>query len=575
MSAPGQKLAARGATVQQGIRPGVPIQRALALLKQGKRGEAEAICEGLLARNPEHFAALALLGGVCLRTGRQERAAKLLARAVEANPRVARVHNNLGEALKALKRPQLALRSFNKALQLEPKMIVALSNKAQILYQAKRYAEALGCYDKLVHLDPKLSRAWFNRGNCLRLLKRPLTALENYDKAVALAPDWDRAYLSRGALLLDEDRCEEALENFEKARDLNPESVQPWYSRGNALRDLNRIPEAIESYEEAKKRSKEPFSPAIWNQANCYLAIGDYENGLPGYEHRNSRRIQAKKRDYKQPVWLGEEDIAGKTLFIYPELYLGDMIQFCRYAKLAEERGARVILAAQKPLHQLLKSLSPTIEIIGADDTPEHFDFYTPLMSLPLAFKTTLKTIPADVPYLHAEPERVEKWKERLGSDGFKIGICWQGTLTGYAERLRRSFSGFHFRGIAKIPGVRLISLQKVDETDPANVLPQDMKIERFGAELDSGPDAFVDTAAVMQSLDLIISTDTALVHLAGMLARPTWLIVKQVPDWRWLMDRADCPWYPTLTLFRQKVRGDWKSAFEEVEAALRAKLGV
>lgn len=576
MSAPGQRAQPQGRPQAAGAgKPGARVQRALDLVKQGKREEAEAICADLIKRFPEHFAALALLGAICLQSGRHQRAANLLSRAVAVNPKAARVHNNLGEAQRALKRPQMALGSFNKAIQLDPKMAIAISNKAQILYQAKRYAEALSCYDKLIQLRPNLARAWFNRGNCLRLLKRPTAALENYDKAVALDPEWERGYLNRGALLIDEDRCEEALEDFEKAITLKPDSAQAYYSRANALRDLNRIDEAIASYEESKKLSKEPFAGAIWNQANCYLAIGDYENGLPGYENRNSRRLTAKKRDYKQPVWLGDEDIAGKTLFIYPELYLGDMIQFCRYAKLAEERGAKVILSAQKPLHELLKTLSPTIEIIGADETPEHFDFWTPLMSLPLAFKTKLETIPAAVPYLYADEERAAKWKERLGSDGFKIGICWQGTQTGYAERLRRSFSGFHFRGIAKVPGVRLISLQKADERDPANVLPADMKIERFGGEVDSGPHAFLDTAAIMQSLDLIISTDTAMIHLAGMLARPAWLILKQVPDWRWLMNRSDNPWYPTLTLFRQTKRGDWKSAFDQAEAALRAKLGV
>jgi tetratricopeptide (TPR) repeat protein len=585
MSAPGQRTprGQGGQRAQQqgrpqpgrGGNPGAPIQRALDLLKQGKRDEAEKICTDLIGRFPEHFRALALLGGICLRTGRHQRAAQLLTRAVAANPKAARVHNNLGEALKNLKRPQAALKSFDKAIALDPKMIIAWSNKAGLLYQAKRYAPALTCYDKMISLQPNLSRAWFNRGNCLRVLKRPVAALENYDKAIELDPAWDRAHINRGALLLDEDRCEEALASFQRAIDLKPDAVQPYYNRANALRDLNQIEEAIASYQVAIDHSKEPFTPALWNQANCYLHIGEYEKGWPGYENRNSRRLQAKKRDYKQPIWLGEEDIAGKTLLIYPELYLGDMIQFCRYAKLAEARGAKVILSAQNQLHQLLSTLSPTIEIIAGDATPEQFDFWTPLMSLPLAFKTTVETIPADVPYLHAEEERVAKWKERLGTDGFKIGICWQGTQTGYAERLRRSFSGFNFRGIAKIPGVRLISLQKINERDPADALPHDMKIETFGNDLDPGPQAFLDTAALMQSLDLIISTDTAMIHLAGMLARPAWLVVKHVPDWRWFSDRSDNPWYPTLTIFRQKTRGDWKSAFDQVEDALKAKLGV
>ncbi len=516
---------------------------------------------------------MGLLGLIALRTGRYRRAVELLRRAISVNPNVAGVYNHLGEALRLLKRPQDALACFTKAIALKPNVAAGYNNRAIVLHEMKRYRRALANYNQAIALKPDFARAYVNRGNTLRVLNRPQAALESYEKAIAIVPNFAKALLNRGTALHDLYRFEEAVESCNKAIALKPDYAQAYYNRANALRDLGKIEEATDSYEKAIA-FKPDFAQARWNQGNCLLLTGQFEKGLRQYEHRTGRAVLAKHRPYSQPLWTGEEDIAGKTLFIYPELYLGDMIQFCRYAKLAEAQGAKVVLSAQNSLRELLRGLGPTIEIIAEDAEPAHFDYHCPLMSLPLAFKTTLETIYAPVPYLRAEEDRVEKWKEKIGSHGIKIGICWQGSKTAYANRLQRSFPLLQFRNIAKLPNVRLISLQKNDGVDQLAGLPDDMTIETLGEEFDAGPHAFLDSAAVLESLDLLITTDTAITHLAGALARPTWVVLKSVPDWRWLLGRADSPWYPTMRLFRQKQRDDWKSAFDDVERALIAEFG-
>ena len=550
-----------------------PLARALALHHAGKSAEAEAICVEILKRAPRHFGALNLAGVIAYRAGRFERAAELLKEAVAVNPDAPVAHNALGEALRCLGRPRLALESYNKALALKPDMPAALNNRALVLLQLKRLGPALADCDRAVRLMPDFAKSYITRGSVLRALKRPVAALENFDKAVSLQPKLINGHLNRAVSLNELNRFQEAVNACETAIALRPDLAQPYYNRANSLRDMNRIDDAIASYDEAIKR-KPGYGAALWNQGNCFLYLGDYERGLKGYENRNGRQIVAKKRPYTEPMWLGEEDIAGKTLFIYPELYLGDMLQFCRYAKLAEERGAKVVLAAQDQLHTLLRTLSPTIELIGKDAKAQAFDFHTPLMSLPNAFRTRLENIPAPVAYLRSvDEERIARWRDKLGSQGFKIGICWRGNTTGYATRLLRSFSPLYFRKIAKMDGVRLISLQKPGEADMLASLPKDIPIETLGEDFDSGTQAFLDSAAVMQSLDLVITTDTAIAHLAGALGRSTWIVLKDVPDWRWLKDRSDSPWYPTARLFRQKKPGDWQSAFDEVEQALSETL--
>ena len=541
--------------------------RAVALHKQGRPRDAEAVLIDLLRSFPNHFGALSLLGLLALRSGRYRRAVITLSRAVELNQGAAAVYNNLGEAHRHLRRPKHAIANYDKAIALRPNDTAGYNNKAIALFDLGRYDEAIKNCDTALALQPNAPRALINKGNALRNLDRMQEALACYDKALAIAPGLVKAHLNRGATLHDLDRLEEALGACDKAISLKPDYADAHFNRGNTLRELNRLDEGVASYETAMALRPNYAQPR-WNLGNLLLLKGDFEKGLPLYEHRIKGQASAKRRSYTQPLWKGAESIAGKTLFIYRELFLGDMIQFCRYAKLAEAKGAKVVLAAQNALHRLLGTLSPTVEVIADDGEPAHFDLHCPLMTLPLAFDTRLETIFAPVPYLGAEPERVETWKRKIGEDGIKVGICWQGSTTAYAAKLQRSFPLALFRDLSLLPGVRLISLQKSDGADQLSHLPEGMRVETLGEEFDSGPDAFLDSAAVMQSLDLVITTDTALAHLAGALGRPVWTIVKHIPDWRWLLERPDCPWYPSMRLFRQRARGDWQSAFDAVRSA-------
>jgi hypothetical protein len=395
-------------------------------------------------------------------------------------------------------------------------------------------------------------------------------ALASFDKTIALNPGDAMSHHQRGNALRDLGRLEEALESYDRALALRPGAAAIYNDRGNVLRNLHRWDEAILSYERAVELNP-AFGRAAFSKATCLLRTGDFGEGLPLYEWRK-KKPGARYREYPWPVWSGAESLDGRNLFIHAEQGLGDTIQFSRYALLARDKGAKVTLAVQDVLVRLLETIGPDIRIIGMTSQPPAFDCYGALLSMPLAFGTNLATCPARVPYLRAEQERVDHWQTRLGSDGFKIGICWHGK-----ERANvgggRSFPVRQFEKIAKLPGVRLISLQKNEGVEQLCDLPPDMKVETLGENFDAPPDAFIDTAAVMEVLDLVITLDTATAHLAGALGRPTWVALKYVPDWRWFIERTDSPWYPTMRLFRQPARNDWPGVFAAMESALAARL--
>jgi hypothetical protein len=285
------------------------------------------------------------------------------------------------------------------------------------------------------------------------------------------------------------------------------------------------------------------------------------------HEWRKLKDEPVGHRQFAAPLWLGSEAVSGRRILIHWEQGLGDTVQFCRYVRLLEEAGAKVLFAPQQRLRRLMGSLSPTIELVDENDSTLAFDFHCPLLSLPLAFKTELTSVPGRTPYLGAEEGLVSRWRERIGNAGFKIGICWQGATSKIDAG--RSFPVSAFEAIARLPGVRLISLHRGSGEAQLQSLPEGMKVETLGAEFDAGPDAFVDSAAVMKCCDLVITSDTAVAHLAGALAVPVWIALKQVPDWRWMLDRADSPWYPTARLFRQQVRDDWSAVFADIQTHL------
>jgi Flp pilus assembly protein TadD len=501
--------------------------------------------------------------GVALhRAGRFAEALASFDAALALEPSSAELCNSRGNALRRLKRLPEALASYERAIALSPELAAAWNNRGLVLQAVRRFDEAAASFRRALELQPQLAEACNNLGTVECALGRPAAALANFRLALELQPRLRGVHANLGNALRDLGQPAEALAEHELAVREDPRTAAAHCNRGNALHDLGRLDDAIASYDQAT--ALDPgYAQAYFNKSACLLLAGRFAEGLPLYEWRE-QLPDAAARPLAVPVWHGTEEIAGRTLLIYADQALGDTLQFCRYARLVQQRGARVVLSVQPMLRELLASLDPAIRVIGSDDEPGECDYQCALLSLPLAFGTALEGIPAAVPYLSADPRRIARWRERLGRDGFKVGIAWQGSRN--RIDVGRSAPLAMFSRLATVPGVRLISLQKGEDVEPpgANGLP----LERL-AGLDAGPQAFLDSAAVMVHLDLVITSDTALAHLAGALARPTWVALKYVPDWRWLQGRADSPWYPGMRLFRQSSPGDWQGVFAAIQARL------
>ncbi|HWX90187.1 MAG TPA: tetratricopeptide repeat protein [Rhizomicrobium sp.] len=429
--------------------------------------------------------------------------------------------------------------------------------------QQGRHAEALELIAPVVAANPRDALALANYGNVLNALEHLEEALEAYDRSLALDPDYVPVHLSRGNVLQLLLRYGEALESYNRFLGFIPDHAEAWSNRGLALQNLGRPDEALESFRRAEAQDP-ALAQAPLNRALCHLLLGDFAAGLPLYEWRKQMPQPMEARVYPQPLWTGAQDLSGKTLFAYSEQGLGDTIQFYRYAGFALDRGAKVILSVPDQLIALLQSATPKVELIGWGKVPTQFDFHIPLASIPLAVGMRVQTIPAADHYLTAEPARVARWKERLGGHGFRIGIAWQGNQLVMGSE-GKSFPVVALENIARLSGVRLIGLQKNAGAEQLDTLPPGMAVERY--DFDNGPDAFLDTAAIMANCDLVISADTAPAHLAGALGVPAWVALKYVPDWRWFLGRDDSPWYPSLGLFRQPATGDWASVFAAMQA--------
>jgi hypothetical protein len=446
--------------------------------------------------------------------------------------------------------------------------MAGLLDQAVALHSRGQLAEAERLYRQVVASDPRNAVVLINWGHALNGLRQFAPALEAYDRALALDASHTFLHLIRGDVLQWLLRYDEALKAYNHFLGHAPDHAEAWNSRGLALQSLGRLDDALQSW-----RRAEALDPALaaarLNRGLCHLLMQDFAQGLPLYEWRKRMPQPMEARTYAQPLWTGAEDIRGRTLFAYVEQGLGDTIQFYRYVSFALARGAKVVLSVPDQLMTLLKNATPTVELIGWGKTPAQFDFHIPLASIPLAVGMQAHSIPASDRYLAAEPDRVARWKSRLGNHGLRIGIAWQGK-----EQMRglegKSFPLAVLAKIAALPDVRLISLQKGDGTQQLDHLPAGMAVE--GYDFDQGPDAFLDTAAMMQVCDLVITADTAPAHLAGALGVRAWVALKHVPDWRWFLGRDDSPWYPSLRLFRQPATGDWDSVFDRMAGELIAR---
>ncbi|HWY62635.1 MAG TPA: tetratricopeptide repeat protein [Rhizomicrobium sp.] len=503
----------------------------------GRLQDAEQRYREILTVEPQHTDALCGLSMLAHQTGRNDVAIELASTAIRLKPEFAGAHSNLGAALNSLGRFDEAVAAFNTAVRLKPDYV----------------------------------DAHYNLGTALTNLRRFDEAIASFNAAVLLKPDYVDAYSNLGVVFGEMGRFEEAVAAYNTAIRLRPDHAVTHSNLGVALTELGRFDEAIAAVRTAI-RLKPDLAAAHYAESVAHLLLGELSTGWPKYEWRwrgGDKALKAPR--FTRPRWQGEE-ISGRMILLHAEQGHGDTIQFARYATMVAARGGRVILAAHPSLLRLLSGLAGVERLIAFGDPLPTFDYHCPLMSLPGVFGTTVDTIPANIPYLSAEGELVGKWRSRIGTADFKIGIAWQGTPHVTIDR-GRSIPLACFDHLAKIPGVRLVSLQKGHGLEQLNLLPAGMRVETLGEDFDAGPDAFIDTAAAMMNLDLIVTADTSVGALAGALGRPVWLALKTVPHWVHMMNRLDSPWYPSARLFRQTERGGWDDVFRRMAAELTGRL--
>jgi tetratricopeptide (TPR) repeat protein len=482
--------------------------------------------------------------------------------ALALKPDYAQAHNGRGIVLATIGRLTEAVGSFDRAIALKPDYAEAHNNRALVLQDLGQLEEALIGLDRAVALQPDNPRAHNNRGVVLHGLVRDDEALACHDRAVALKPDYAEAHYNRGIVLHELGRLDDALASLDRALTLKSDYAAAHNNRGNVLHDLNRLEEALAAFDTAIALTG-GFAEATVNKSYCLLRMGRFEEGWRLHEWRKKTERPVGHRSFAQPLWSGNEAIASKIVFVHWEQGFGDTLHFCRYARLLRARGADVVMSVQEPLHRLLSHSMPDIRFLKDDAVPAAFDYHCPLMSLPLAFGTTLQNVPATVPYLFADEERLKTWEPRLPPPTKpRIGLAWSGNAK-QKNDVNRSI------GLAALAPVlaadaHWISLQK-EVRDVDLPLLEDIGLISHHGELLT---EFSDTAALIAALDLVITVDTSVAHLACAMGKPVWILLAFTADWRWLRDGDDCPWYPTARLFRQRAPRSWDGVIESVIGA-------
>ncbi len=548
--------------------PETELNRGNVLQKLGRLAEAVAGYDAALKLRPLYPQALYNRGIALHRLGCSVEALESFDAALALKPVYPEALCNRGNVLNELRRYAEALSSYEAALRLRPDFAQAQINRANVLFESGRYEEAIENSTRILLNESDHPQALCVRGAALHRLDRFEEALEALDHALRSRPEFPEAWLNRGNVQQELGQLEAALESYDRALAFRPNYAEVLSSRGVALKELGFLSEALASFDEAL-RLKPDFPDARNNLAGALLLGGDLKQGFDAYESRWDRSNAPRKTLYSSlPTWRGEP-LAGRRILVWDEQGLGDLIQFSRYLPMLADLGAEVTLLSRPAMFPLLGTLPRVPHFIEAVADEGAYDYQIALMSLPHAFGTTLGSIPAQLPYLYAEPQRVAHWAARIGGDGFRIGICWHGNAK---INLERSIPLTAFAPLAAIEGVRLISLMREADGD-ANAHSSAVPIETLGPDFDAGPDAFLDTAAAMAHLDLIVTSDTAIAHLAGALGRPTYVALKRVPDWRWLMKGERSPWYPTLRLYRQTDRGDWRPVFDRIAACVEERM--
>ncbi|NTW52419.1 MAG: tetratricopeptide repeat protein [Chlorobiaceae bacterium] len=613
------------------------FEQAFACHRQGELAQAATLYEKVLSVAPNHVDALHLAGLIAAQTNNPHKAVDLIGKAIAIQPGNAAFHGNLGIVLNGLNEFESAVASFDKAVTIKPDFPEAWYNRgialqglnmlnaavesfdkaitiksdfaeahfdrANALHELNRFDEALSGFDNAIAIKSgfaeahcnrgnallKLNRvnealssydtaislrsgyhiALYNRGNALRDIRKFDDAVESYDQAIAIKADFAEAWSNRGSVLKMLKKLEAALESFDQAISIRPDYHEAHTNRGNTLQELKQIDASIASFDKAICL-KPDYADAYLHKSMSLLMGGNFRQGWELYEWRwKKEKFTSPGRNFTRPLWLGDQSMAGKTILLHSEQGFGDTIQFSRYARLFADLGARVILEVDLPLIGLFKELPGVSELVVKGAALPDFDCHCPLLSLPLAFRTEPDTIPYPHHYLKSDPDKVARWKNRLGDKaGPRIGLVWSGNAT----HMNDSSRSIPLSALIRIlpPGFSYVSLQKEVRQSDKPTLESNVNILHFGDEMND----FTDTAALCDLMDLVISVDTGVAHLNGALGNPTWVLLPFSPDWRWMLDRDDSPWYWSVRLFRQQEQNDWGNAFERLKSALLTVYG-
>jgi tetratricopeptide (TPR) repeat protein len=581
------------------------LQRSVGQIEAGLQSARRA-----LQLAPANASAHVNVAALLRAAGRPDEALPSAQKAIELNPAMAIAYTHAGCCLFD-KNPAAALSYFLKGSELEPGNADTLSTLGVCLEKLGRHEDALVCQQRALPLAPNNFAVVRNLGSALANLGRYPEALQVFERAVALNPDDELALLNYAACLHRTKQFGKALEVSEQIARKFPGNSDPYSLIADALSTFGRFDEAIAAIEKGlaiqpsgrlyhslgitliragraveglaaleKSLAIDPTPPTLhFDISVARLMLGKYAEAWPEYEWRwKHPGLRNSAVNFKEPAWDGAP-LNGKRILLYGEQGLGDTVFFGRYVtRVAEELGGYVILCAQPPLVDLVKSIRGVREVATSGVPLPPFDTHFPIMSLPGMFKTTLENVPNTVPYIAADPARVQQWKQRLAAsrNRFRVGLVWEGGAF-QAENFLRSASLAAFSPLARVPGVSFYSLQKgpaAGQAKPANLPDAWRSPDADFTDLDADINDFSDTAAILQNMDLLISIDTSVVHVAGALARPVWMLLAFSPGHMWMLERTDSPWYPTFTLFRQPAYQDWASPVATVSEKLRALLG-
>jgi tetratricopeptide (TPR) repeat protein len=543
----------------------------LLLHQQGKNGEAVAQVMEAIAESPFEPLYRASLGDIFLANEEYDRATDCYRRVLAMEPGSVDALEGLGRASKARGEIAAALEWFRKAVEADPTRAQTYFLLGKAFMDSGQTDAAHTCYQAGLRLEPESAEGLGYLGELFAVQRRLDEAVACFRAALAHEPELVPVLNNLGNALKDQGHVQEALDCYRDALRLAPEHPDIHRNRAIALASVHRFEEAIQEFD-ATTALRPDDAEAHTKKALLLLTLGRFEKGWSEYQWRfkvNDPAQPVDTREFAQPLWDGT-DLHGKRILVRAEQGAGDMFQFSRYLVPLKNRGCTVIFECPSRLSRLLGGLEGADIVVPKLPVPAvPFDVHVPLLSLPGFLGPPMEFLPLPVPYLHAPVEVAGQAKRLVDTAGLKVGICWQGNPQYKGDR-ERSVALSEFLPLIGLPGVRVFSLQKGYGREQLGALPDGTTVTDLGSIIDCGPDAFLETAAVIEHLDLIITTDTALPHLAGAMGRPVWLLVSRIPEWRWLLDRDDSPWYPTMRIFRQDVAGDWAGAFAKVTEALK-----